>query len=32
MLNMCQKPLYKLLSILQILTTIAIIIGIVGYV
>jgi len=29
---MCQKPLYELLTIIQILTTAAIIIGIIGYV
>jgi len=30
MLNKCQQPLYKLLTVIQILTTIAILIGVVG--
>ena len=31
MLHRCQQPLYRLLSVIQILTTIAIAIGIAGY-
>jgi len=30
-LNRCQQPLYKLLRVIQIVTTIAIVIGIIGY-
>jgi len=32
MLSRCQQPLYKLLNVMQILTTLAILIGIVGYI
>ena len=31
MLHQCQKPLYKLLSIIEMLTTAAVIIGAIGY-
>jgi len=30
MLNRCQQPLYRLLNVIQILTVIAILIGVVG--
>jgi len=31
MLHRCQEPLYKLLNVVEILTTIAVLIGIFGY-